>query len=228
MFFLTTSFPRSSHTRSPVARRKRPWERGCRFVNPFKQCLPKKSDLESVFEKFCLRWPFHRIHVEGRLIRRKNILFKKNKNGVMWTGHEFLYDCLWNQFYIFFHWHGSNACSYAVFGTSLAHSRGNYQRGIRDSHKGSAIEFQTLSLNWVLKTWYPCMRCYQVIELLSLFRFHPVSNKPTKRTKKHAKMIFKFCDESCSLHVNKNQFSDYHGGWSVYISYLSCTILLMV
>ena len=33
-------------------------------------------------------------------------------------------------------------------------------------------------------------------------------------------MIFKFCDESCSLHVNKNQFSDYHGGWSVYISYI--------
>ena len=104
----------------------------------------------------------------------------------------------------------------------------NHQRGIRDSHKGSAIEFNTLSLNWVLKTWYPCMRCYQVIELLSLFRFHPVSNKPTKRTKKHAKMIFKFCDESCSLHVNKNQFSDYHSGWSVYISYLSCTIFLMV
>lgn len=158
----------------------------------------------------------------------KIFFFKKNKNGVMWTGHEFLYDCLWNQFYIFFHWHGSNACSYAVFATSLAHSPGNHRRGIRDSHKGSAIEFQTLSLNWVLKTWYPCMRCYQVIELLSLFRFHPVSNKPTKRTKKHAKMIFKFCDESCSLHVNKNQFSDYHSGWSVYISYLSCTIFLMV
>ena len=45
------------------------------------------------------------------------------------------------------------------------------------------------------------MRCYQVIELLSLFRFRAVSNKPTKRTEKHAEMIFKFCDERCSLQV---------------------------
>ena len=38
----------------------------------------KSSTLETVFEKFRFRWPFHRLRVDGRPIRKKKLRFQKN------------------------------------------------------------------------------------------------------------------------------------------------------
>lgn len=134
---------------------------GTRLPTVFANNSDLEIDLESVLVKFCLQWPFSPETRGRNADQEKKISFFLIKTIYVNRAWFSLRLPLKSVLYIF--------------------SSTRFQcRPIR------GVEFRTLSLNWVFKTWYPCMRCYQVIEFLFCFfvLFPTNQRKKLKRTQK--------------------------------------------